>query len=47
MLERRLGHLVSGHEILGDEAMVKPEEIERRRRPCGFDFHHPLQTSRL
>jgi hypothetical protein len=29
MFERRLGHLVSGHEILGDEVMVKPEEIER------------------
>ena len=29
MFERRLGHLVSGHEILGDEVMIKPEEIER------------------
>ena len=28
MYERRLGHLVSGHELLGDEVMVKSEEIE-------------------
>ena len=39
MFERRLGHLVSGHEMLGDEVMVKPEEIERmlemRARGCG------------
>ena len=29
MFERRLRHLVSGRDILGDEVMVKPEEIER------------------
>jgi len=38
MFERRLGHLVPQHKLLGVEVMVKPEEIERmlEMRACGW-----------